>query len=167
MRRLLITALAALLPAAAAFAAAEGPGLRGTSFPTVNEAPAIAKETADDVKRERNYPDQPPVIPHNIRDYQLDLNTNKCLTCHSREATGETQAPMVSVTHFQDRDGQTLGAVSPRRYFCTQCHVPQTDSRPPVDNMFRDVDSVMREAAPAQDSHAAAPAKAPAKGGGR
>ena len=30
----------------------------------------------------RNYPDQPPLIPHAIEGYALDLNANKCLTCH-------------------------------------------------------------------------------------
>ncbi|HYE49139.1 MAG TPA: nitrate reductase cytochrome c-type subunit [Azospirillaceae bacterium] len=144
MKRILPLILAAALAGTAA-RAADGPGLRGTDFPTVNEAAPIAKETADDVKRERNYPDQPPVIPHAIRDYQLDLNTNKCLTCHGREHTGESQAPMISVTHFQDRTGQTLGAVAPRRYFCTQCHVPQSEAQPPVGNMFKDVDTVIRD----------------------
>jgi cytochrome c-type protein NapB len=33
---------------------------------------------------------------------------------------------MVSITHFMDRDGQFLASVSPRRFFCTECHVPQT-----------------------------------------
>ena len=30
----------------------------------------------------RNYPDQPPLIPHAIEGYALDLNANKCLSCH-------------------------------------------------------------------------------------
>jgi cytochrome c-type protein NapB len=41
------------------------------------------------------------------------------------------------VTHFRDREGQELDNVSPRRYFCTQCHVPQTDAKPLVDNTFQ------------------------------
>ena len=51
---------------------------------------------------------------------------------------------MISVTHFQDREGQTLGAVSPRRYFCTQCHVPQTDAPLKVDSLFQDIDTVIK-----------------------
>lgn len=50
---------------------------------------------------------------------------------------------MLSVTHFMDRDGQILAAVSPRRYFCTQCHVSQFDVKPPVSNDFVDADSLL------------------------
>ena len=46
---------------------------------------------------------------------------------------------MISVTHFMDRDGQVLADVTPRRYFCTECHVPQSDARPPVPNTFTDM----------------------------
>jgi cytochrome c-type protein NapB len=96
-----------------------------------------------DVKRKRAYPDQPPTIPHSIDGYQVDKNSNRCLLCHSRANAETFQAPMVSVTHFLDRDGQVLAAVSPRRYFCTQCHVVQTDARLLVPNDFRDVDELM------------------------
>ena len=81
-------------------------------------------------------------FPITSEDYQLNLNTNRCLTCHSRKFTEVVQAPMISVTHYIDRDGQTLGAVSPRRYFCLQCHVPQTQSTPIVPNIFQDIDSL-------------------------
>jgi cytochrome c-type protein NapB len=93
----------------------------------------------DDRRVMRNYPEQPPVIPHSIRDYQISLNTNKCLTCHSRQFTEEVQAPMISITHYVTRDGQTVGAVAPRRYLCLQCHVPQTEVQPLVENTFQDV----------------------------
>lgn len=121
------------------------PAFTGAEGLTVQEAPPIPKDATDDRRRQRNYPEQPPVIPHQIVGYQLDLRANKCLTCHAREFTGDSQAPMISVTHFQDRDGQVLGAVSARRYFCLQCHVPQADVQPRVPNSFRDVDSVIRE----------------------
>ena len=49
----------------------------------------------------------------------------------------ETGATKVSLTHFKDRDGRELSNISPRRYFCTQCHVPQTDAKPLVDNTFQ------------------------------
>ena len=96
-----------------------------------------------DVRRKRAYPDQPPTIPHAIDGYQVDKNSNRCLLCHSRANAENFQAPMVSVTHFVDRDGQVLGAVSPRRYFCTQCHVVQTDAKLLVPSDFRDVDELM------------------------
>jgi len=52
-------------------------------------------------------------------------------------------SPMVSVTHYMDRDGNFLAAISPRRYFCTQCHVVQTDAKPLVGSRFEDIDTVL------------------------
>jgi cytochrome c-type protein NapB len=57
---------------------------------------------------------------------------------------------MVSITHFMDRDGQFLASVSPRRYFCVQCHVPQSSVKPPVNNRFVDIDSLLSSATPAR-----------------
>ena len=99
-------------------------------------------------KEVRNYPEQPPVIPHSIDGYQIDLNGNKCLTCHARARTGESQAPMVSITHFMDRDGQFLASISPRRFFCTQCHVPQHEVKVPVENDFVEIDTLLTRAQP-------------------
>lgn len=105
--------------------------------------PPTPKVSNSDLRQGRNYPEQPPVIPHSIRGYQIDLNSNRCLQCHSRKATELFQAPMVSVTHFMARDGQVLTSVSPRRFFCTQCHVTQLRVRPLVGNDFVDVDSLI------------------------
>ncbi|NQV99116.1 MAG: nitrate reductase cytochrome c-type subunit [Rhodospirillales bacterium] len=116
--------------------------LRAGALESNSPAPAMAKPINSDIREIRNFPEQPPTIPHNIRGYQIDLNTNKCLSCHSRKAVGQSQAPMVSVTHFMDRDGQVLSAVTPRRYFCTQCHVPQHDIKPLVENEFIDADDL-------------------------
>lgn len=165
--RILLAALAFLAAAPAlvtGVVAADGPKLPSGPHPITLDAPAEStnREIVDDVKRVRNYADQPPLIPHAIRDYQIDLNINKCLTCHDRRNVEGSQAPMVSVTHFQDRDGQTLGTVSARRYFCTQCHVPQTDAKPIVGNSFRDFDSML--AAPGLTAPGLA---APAKEGGK
>ncbi|WP_252271609.1 nitrate reductase cytochrome c-type subunit [Pseudomonas subflava] len=107
--------------------------------------PPLAEDENKDLKRERNYPEQPPTIPHTIRGYQVDKNGNKCLTCHSRSNSAKTQAPMISITHYMDRDGQTLAAVSPRRYFCTQCHVPQQEVKPLVGNDFRTIDQLLQD----------------------
>ena len=105
--------------------------------------PPMPKISDSELRQARSYPEQPPVIPHSTRGYQIDLNVNKCLTCHARKATEQSQAPMVSVTHFMDRDGQVRTSVSPRRFFCTQCHVTQTRVRPLTGNIFVDVDSLI------------------------
>ncbi len=116
--------------------------LRNAAIDAGTKPPRLSNPTDRDLKQARNYPEQPPVIPHSIRDYQLDLNVNKCMTCHSRRAVERSQAPMVSVTHFMDRDSQVRASISPRRYFCTQCHVTQIDARPLTGNTFVDVEHV-------------------------
>lgn len=118
--------------------------LRGmTPLSEEGEPPRMLPQANTDIREVRNYPEQPPVIPHTIEAYQIDMNVNQCLSCHARARTGESQAPMVSITHFMDRDGQFLASVSPRRYFCNQCHVPQHPVKVPVVNTFRDVDTVL------------------------
>lgn len=105
---------------------------------------AIANTVNKDIKQGRNYPMQPPIIPHKTRNYEVNLNSNKCMSCHSRKRTEESQAPMVSVTHYMDRDGNFLAEVSPRRYFCNQCHAPQKESKPLVENTFVDMHTLMK-----------------------
>ena len=138
-----VTASAVLTPINADSAEAIAT-LRGKAIATEPATAPMPKVSNKDLRRMRNYPEQPPTIPHKIRGYQVDINANKCLTCHSRRATEESQAPMVSVTHFMDRDGQVRAQISPRRYFCNQCHVPQMEMKPLVDNDFRDVDEVIK-----------------------
>jgi cytochrome c-type protein NapB len=122
------------------------PRVTGNTEPMALEPiPPLGRPVVDDVKRMRNYPEQPPVIPHSIDGYQLTLNTNRCMDCHKREFTEGSGAPMISVTHFQDRDGQVLSDVTPRRYFCTACHVQQTDVQPLVPNRFQDAKDVGRK----------------------
>jgi cytochrome c-type protein NapB len=116
---------------------------RGTPLNQEGKPPPLPRTENFDIRRKRAYPDQPPTIPHVIDGYQVDKNANRCLLCHSRANAENFQAPMVSVTHFLDRDGQVLAAVSPRRYFCTQCHVVQTDAKLLVPSDFRDVDELM------------------------
>jgi cytochrome c-type protein NapB len=116
------------------------PPLTGAKQP-MEDLPAVPtpKWTVDDIRQMRAYPDQPPVIPHSIEGYQLSVNTNRCLSCHKREFTQGSGAPMISVTHYATREGQMLADVSPRRYFCTSCHVPQAATPPLVDNTFIDM----------------------------
>jgi|tagenome__1003787_1003787.scaffolds.fasta_scaffold19728633_1 nitrate reductase (cytochrome), electron transfer subunit len=122
----------------------DAPRLTGPApFTAETPAPPMQRQITDDVRRRRNYPDQPPLIPHAIEGYALDLNANKCLSCHSRKFTEQSQAPMISITHYQDRAGNFLGGLAPRRYACLACHVPQTTARPLVENRFADVDALV------------------------
>ena len=119
----------------------------------VTPLPMAAVENFD-LRRERAYPMQPPTIPHSIDGYQVDLNSNRCMLCHARNTAAQFQAIPVSVTHYMDRDDQFLAEVSPRRYFCVQCHVVQTDAKPLVGNQFRDIDTMLREERAAQAGQA-------------
>ncbi len=129
-----------LLFVSLAVALTDAPRLTGQTPPMQeNEAPPLAQPVTDDVRRMRSYPEQPPIIPHSIEGYQLTLNANRCLDCHRRQFVEGSGAPMISITHFMTREGQMLADVAPRRYFCTGCHVQQTDAEPLVENEFRDM----------------------------
>jgi cytochrome c-type protein NapB len=132
----------AIVVAIGAFAAGPEivPRVTGAAQPMQEvPAPPMARPVTDDARRMRNYPEQPPIIPHSIDGYQLTLKTNRCLDCHRRQFTEGSRAPMISITHFMDRDGQVLADVMPRRYFCTACHVQQTAAKPLVPNTFQDM----------------------------
>lgn len=146
IKRLAMMLLAASLAAgsSALLAQSVSSSLRGPT-PLNDEGPAPPMQPTKNIaeKEVRNYPEQPPVIPHSIDGYQVDMQGNKCLSCHARARIAESKAPMLSITHFMDRDGQFLASVSPRRYFCTQCHVPQSVANPPVSNDFVDIDTLL------------------------
>lgn len=146
MKKLAVICIPALLLASLATTADNIATLRGGPIDQEADPPKMANVDNRDLKRARNYPMQPPTIPHQIRDYRVDLNSNKCLSCHSRKQTAASQAPMISVTHYMDRDGNFLADVSPRRYFCEQCHVVQTDAKFLVGNDFKDIDHLLRDA---------------------
>lgn len=150
-------------PAAPAVVASREPVLgmdrmRGAPITDTTKPPPIVNPDNSDIKRVRNYSMQPPVIPHKVEGYQIDKNANRCMFCHARTRTQESQAPMISVTHFQDRAGNHLAELSPRRYFCMQCHVPQADLAPLVENRFIDVDAMLNPQAAAPQG-AASPRK--------
>lgn len=108
-------------------------------------APTMGKVMNEDIKRQRDYPMAPPTIPHKVDNYPVNKNANKCMSCHSRVNSEDSQAPAVSVTHYMNRDGNFLAEISPRRYFCNQCHVVQLDSKPLVENEFQDVYKIIGE----------------------
>lgn len=114
-----------------------------TPIMETTKPPVLGNAINDDVRRTRNYTMQPPIIPHRVDGYQVDKNFNKCLDCHARTKAETSQAIPVSITHYMDRDGNMLGQVSTRRYFCMQCHVSQDAVRPLVENQFKDVDALL------------------------
>lgn len=85
----------------------------------------------------RDYPQQVPLIPHNVKGYGLTRNFNKCLDCHSWSQHELAGAPKVALSHYLDREGKRRTSLAPRYYFCMQCHLPQTDARPLVSSTYR------------------------------
>ncbi len=117
--------------------------LRGlTELDVTRKADSFKRVPKDRSPYASDYVYQPPLIPHNIRGYEISTNANKCLSCHSFKRSVESGATKISVTHYGTREGLVLSDVSPRRYFCLQCHVTQTDTGLLVENDFKRVDSL-------------------------
>ncbi len=112
-------------------------GLRGGTPLNQDNPPVASHQERDHPVGDRDFVQMPPLIPHNTANYQITKNFNKCMDCHAWQRAKASGATKVSVTHFRSREGQELDNISPRRYFCTQCHVPQTDAKPLVANEFR------------------------------
>ncbi|MFC1589193.1 nitrate reductase cytochrome c-type subunit [Pseudomonadota bacterium] len=117
--------------------------LRGaTELDQNSTAPEHKKYAKDGEPIARAYVQQPPLVPHKIDRYTINLKANKCLTCHSWDNYREAGATKISQTHFEDRDANVLANISARRYFCTQCHVPQVNAQPLVENKFEPLTAV-------------------------
>jgi cytochrome c-type protein NapB len=114
------------------------------AFTDQTRPPPLVGAENRDLRRVRSYAMQPPTVPHAIDNYQIDRYANKCMMCHARTRAGDSQATPISITHYTDRDGNFLGDVSPRRYFCDTCHVVQMEVEAKVPNTFEDVDLVVR-----------------------
>jgi cytochrome c-type protein NapB len=140
----IVIGLASSVAVAQTFSALRG----ATPLDQAGPAPPITPERNSTLREPRNYPEQPPLIPHSIEGDEISIHANECLSCHARSRVGESQAPMVSATHYSARNGQVLATVSPRRYFCTECHVPQHDVKPPIGNDFVDIDTLLSRTAP-------------------
>jgi len=109
------------------------------------KAPDMKKYPKDGEPIARDYVQQPPLVPHAIDRYKINLKSNKCLGCHSWKNYRQYDATKISQTHFEDRDANVLANVSARRYFCTQCHVPQANAKPLVENEFKPVTAISGE----------------------
>lgn len=140
-RKLITLALVGLLTAGAWAAQAQDNSIQSLRGPTevdeINEAPDVLKQNTDPRRFSRAYRQQPPLIPHKIDAYEIDLKVNQCMRCHDWPRNVEEGAPKISETHYIDRDGVALDHVARTRWFCTQCHVPQANASALVGNSFR------------------------------
>ncbi|MGV1099687.1 nitrate reductase cytochrome c-type subunit [Thiovibrio sp. JS02] len=124
----------AILPASTS--AAQPQSLRGPGEITApDQLPEVEKPLPDQKPIKRDFAEQPPLIPHAIEGYRIDKESNQCLDCHGKDRA--TAAAGISRTHFLDSAGKEMASLAPSHYFCTLCHVMQTDARPLVENTFR------------------------------
>jgi len=75
----------------------------------------------------RGYDGAPPQIPHDIADLSVELGSNDCMGCHLPE-NADKDTPATPATHLV---GKKLNM---GRFNCTQCHVPQANTKPLVKN---------------------------------
>lgn len=101
-----------------------------------NEAPREGKLLTQEGGFERSFEQQPPLIPHKMDKSEINLKVNGCMKCHSKENFEKEKAPEIGESHYMDAEGKKLDTISMRRYFCTQCHVPQVSADPLVENTF-------------------------------
>lgn len=133
----LATAAFAAIAVVAGVAFAQDASLQTLRGAQIDEPVTVVGVPKQDKKRfGRAYRHQPPLIPHAVDQYQIDTNANQCLGCHDWSNAGERDAPTLSMTHYLDREGRQLDEIAGTRWFCNQCHVPQADAEPLVDNTF-------------------------------
>jgi cytochrome c-type protein NapB len=126
----------------AQMAAATPQSLRGADVADTDKAPAertyLGKKPGLQKPIARTFDDQPPLIPHAVDNFdEITLEENQCLSCHGLEKYKEKNAPKIGDSHFLDRDGRKQANVSMARHNCVQCHVPQSDAPPLVENTFK------------------------------
>ncbi len=133
----LVVALLALAPTGLANADTVS-SLRGSLALEGQKSPApVYKLKLDLEKFDRNFKSQPPLIPHKVAKYRINLKANRCVKCHGKANYKEEEAPMIGVSHFKDKNGKEGKKINMSRYFCTQCHVAQVDAKPLVANTFK------------------------------
>jgi cytochrome c-type protein NapB len=140
--KLTIAALATCV-SALAFAAESTKSMRGADVAAPDQAAEtkayVGKRPGAEQKTvARTFSTQPPVIPHSIENFdEINLESNQCMDCHSAATFKKKNAPKVGDSHFINRDGKKLEEASSARYNCVQCHVPQVDAPPLVENSFK------------------------------
>jgi cytochrome c-type protein NapB len=141
-----IAAIAASPLSAGDQLAADDMGLSKTSVfavptPEAPSYPTALPGTAETLPRA--YPSAPPQIPHEVESLlPITRDNNACLNCHNKpyligQKIPQSQPTPIPKSHYKEIDpGKTTGEVSGARFVCSQCHAPQAEVEPLVDNTF-------------------------------
>ncbi len=93
----------------------------------------------------RAYLNAPPQIPHDISNFlPITTESNMCVACHNRSdlwgkklAQGEpTPIPKSHFTDLRNAPGKVADHLIKARFNCNQCHVPQANAQPLIENTF-------------------------------
>lgn len=139
------TIAAALFAGIPGMAAAQVNSLRGAQADAIDKAPQDLKYQGSrpGVQKtiDRTFKEQPPLIPHAMNNFdEITLEENQCMSCHSAETFKAKNAPKVGDSHMTLLDvpgGGMKKVMNMTRWQCNNCHVPQVDARPLVENSFK------------------------------
>ncbi|MBF0463504.1 MAG: nitrate reductase cytochrome c-type subunit [Nitrospirae bacterium] len=114
-------------------------GLRKHSLFDENNVQSIEDKTVkpppgQSTRYDRSFENSPPLIPHNIEGLNvITTEQNLCMGCHMPENAKAVNATPLPKTHLLTSDSTKLDG---NTYNCVQCHVPQSDAKPLIDNEF-------------------------------
>jgi len=122
---------------------------------------AIYAETPENESEgmDRAFENAPPLIPHTVKGMaDIKINDNECLLCHMPNKAKNENATPIPTSHFIDyrpkpilegkkwlvkaKENEVVQVstgtkLENSRFFCNQCHVPQTDAVLLVGNTFK------------------------------
>ena len=110
-------------------------------------------------KIKRAFQDAPPMIPHDVTDFlPITRTNNACVGCHAPDIAPAMGATPIPPSHYLDMrprhicdgvkfkksidntknetDVKKLTHLSQARFNCSQCHAPQSQGNPSVENLF-------------------------------
>lgn len=103
------------------------------------------KEAGESERFERAYLNAPPQIPHIVEDFlPITSDNNMCVSCHDLVANAGAETleagsptPMPKSHYYDFRENKQLEELSQARFNCVQCHTPQAELKPLVENTFK------------------------------
>ncbi|HIP20737.1 MAG TPA: nitrate reductase [Sulfurimonas sp.] len=142
----------------------ESLGLRKTDIyqedDTISEKTEYrSAQAGTSTKIKRAFQDAPPMIPHDVTDFlPITRENNACVSCHAPDIASAMGATPIPPSHFLDMrprhtcdgvkfkktvdntknetDIKRLTHLNQARYNCSQCHAPQSQGNPSVENLF-------------------------------
>jgi cytochrome c-type protein NapB len=122
----------------------------GLSKTTVFDTPtpqSFSYGTTEPKKSEvlpRAWDGAPPQISHRIDEFlPITAEDNQCLECHEipkyigKAKKGKSPMPRDHYVDTRSSSDEMSDEIVGARFVCTQCHVPQSDAQPLVENTFR------------------------------